>query len=280
MLLNSLILFDLFHLYGNICHIRNTSNTNNIMTKVIAVSNHKGGVGKTTSVVNIGAGLALKRKKVLLIDADPQANLSQCLGLTESEYTLYGSMIGKHGLVPLKYNNYIDIIQSTLDLAGLEVEIASVIAREKKLKALIDPIKSNYDFVIIDCPPSLGLITINAFTAADEVYIPLQAQFLALHGLDKLIEVIEIVRENLNSNLRIGGVFTTQYDKRKILNRDIADAISNTFPGKVFKTKIRENIALAEAPSQSQDIFTYNKRCYGAIDYSNIVKEILALQHK
>jgi chromosome partitioning protein len=245
------------------------------MKKVIAISNHKGGVGKTTSTVNIGAGLALKKKKVLLIDLDPQSNLTQCLGISEIDKSIYGALRGEYDLPILAITDYLHIVPSVLDLASIEVELASKIAREVILKKLVDKLKSKYDYILIDCPPSLGLITVNAFAAADEVYIPLQAQFLALHGLDKLTDIIALVRENLNPNLSIGGVFITQYDNRKILNRDIAESVNNNFKGKIFKTLIRDNIALAEAPIQGKDIFSYDSKSNGARDYESLINEIL-----
>lgn len=245
------------------------------MTKVIALSNHKGGVGKTTSTVNIGAGLSNKGKRVLLIDMDPQANLTQCYGIQEPEFTIYGSLVGDYELKPYELRDTLHVVPSTLDLAGAEVELASKISRETILKKLVEKVKPDYDYVLLDCAPSLGLITINAFAAADEIYIPLQAQFLALHGLDKLFEIVDLVRENINPNLHISGVFTTQFDGRKVLNRDIADLVQEHFKEKVFKTVIRDNVTLAEAPSHWQDIFSYNPKSYGAADYGSLVEEIL-----
>lgn len=248
------------------------------MTRVIALSNHKGGVGKTTSTVNIGAGLAKRGKRVLMIDMDPQANLSQCFGVQEPEYTVYGALVGEYDLKPYELRENLHLIPSTLDLAGAEVELASKIARETILKKLVDKVKDQYDYILIDCAPSLGLITINAFAATDEIYIPLQAQFLALHGLDKLMDIVELVRENINPRLHISGVFTTQFDGRKVLNRDIADLVHEHFKDKAFKTVIRDNVTLAEAPSHWQDIFSYNPKCNGALDYAALVDEILERQ--
>lgn len=245
------------------------------MARVIALSNHKGGVGKTTSTVNIGAGLSMHGKKVLLIDMDPQANLSQCFGIQEPEYTIYGSLVGEYDLKPYEVREHLHVVPSTLDLAGAEVELASKIARETILKKLVDKVREEYDYILLDCAPSLGLITINAFAATDEIYIPLQAQFLALHGLDKLMDIVELVRENINPNLHISGVFTTQFDGRKVLNRDIADLVNEHFKDKVFTTVIRDNVTLAEAPSHWQDIFSYNAKSNGAQDYAALVEEIL-----
>lgn len=245
------------------------------MSKVISISNHKGGVGKTTSVINIGAGLNKLGKKILLIDLDPQANLSQSLGIIEPGKTIYGALRGEYSLQPIEIVKGLDIIPSTLDLSGAEVEMSGEAGREYILRELIDPLRGSYDYILIDNPPSLGLLTINSFTASDEVFIPLQAQYLALQGLTKLIEVVDKIKRRLNKELRIGGVFITQYDSRKVLNRDVVATIEAHFKNEVFKTKVRDNIALAEAPAQGLDIFRYNPKSYGAEDYLSLSKEIL-----
>ena len=245
------------------------------MSKVISISNHKGGVGKTTSAINIGAGLNRLGKKVLLIDLDPQANLSQSLGLIDQERTIYGAIRGEYKLEPIQVVKGLDIIPSTLDLSGAEVELSGEAGREYILRELIEPLRASYDFILIDTAPSLGLLTINAFTASDKVFIPLQAQYLALQGLTKLMEVVEKIKKRLNKELRVGGVIITQYDNRKILNRDVVATIEAHFKDEVFKTKIRDNIALAEAPSQGLDIFRYSPKSYGAEDYLSLSKEIV-----
>jgi chromosome partitioning protein len=245
------------------------------MSKVITLSNHKGGVGKTTSALNIGAGLNLLGKTILLIDLDPQANLSQSLGLVNQEKNIYGSLRGAYPLTPINVLKGMDLIPSTLDLSGAEIELSGEPGREYILKELIDSIKSKYDYIIIDSPPSLGLLTINAFTSSDEILIPLQAQFLAMQGLAKLVEVINKIKSRLNKNLKIGGVFVTQYDSRKVLNKNVVATIEEHFKSGVFKTKIRDNIALAEAPTQAMDIFRYNPKSYGADDYMALCKEII-----
>lgn len=245
------------------------------MSKVISISNHKGGVGKTTSAINIGAGLNLLKKKVLLIDLDPQANLTQSLGLINQDRNIYGALKGEYKLQPIEILKGLDIIPSTLDLSGAEIELSSEPGREYILKELIEPVRASYDFIIIDSPPSLGLLTINSFTASDEILIPLQAQYLALQGLAKLVEVVDKIKGRLNKSLRVGGVFITQYDSRKVLNRDVVDTIQAHFKDEVFKTKIRDNIALAEAPSQGLDIFRYSSKSYGAEDYLALSKEVL-----
>ena len=245
------------------------------MSKVISISNHKGGVGKTTSAINIGAGLNLLKKKVLLIDLDPQANLSQSLGIIDQERNIYGALRGEYKLQPIEILKGLDVIPSTLDLSGAEIELSSEPGREYILKELIEPLRASYDFIIIDSPPSLGLLTINSFTASDEILIPLQAQYLALQGLAKLVEVVDKIKQRLNKGLKVGGVFITQYDSRKVLNRDVVETIQAHFKDEVFKSKIRDNIALAEAPSQGLDIFRYNGKSNGAEDYLSLSKEIL-----
>lgn len=250
------------------------------MSKVITISNHKGGVGKTTSTINIGAGLTSLGKKVLLIDLDPQANLSQSLGIGPQEENIYtllkrtasGSKVAPS---PVAIVKGLDVIPSTLDLSGAEIELSSEAGREYILRELIEPLKSSYNYILIDSPPSLGLLTINALTASNEVLIPLQAQYLALQGLTKLLEIIEKIRKRLNKDLHLGGVFITQYDSRKVLNRDIVEAIENHYGKDVFKTRIRDNVALAEAPSQGLDIFRYQANSHGAEDYRALCNEIL-----
>jgi chromosome partitioning protein len=245
------------------------------MSKVISISNHKGGVGKTTSTINIGAGLHKLGKKVLLIDLDPQANLSQSLGLIEPDVNIYGALRGDYPLKPIEIFKNLEVIPSTLDLSGAEVEMSGEAGREYILKELIEPLRESYDYILIDSPPSLGLLTLNSFVASDEIFIPLQAQYLALQGLSKLVEVVDKIKKRLNKDLKIGGVFITQYDSRKVLNRDVVSTIEAHFKDEVFKTKIRDNIALAEAPSQGLDIFRYNSKSYGAEDYLSLSKEIL-----
>lgn len=246
------------------------------MTKVIAISNHKGGVGKTTSTVNIGAGLSNsnKCKQVLLIDLDPQANLTQSLGV-EPDATIYGALRGEYPLRPIEITPKLHLVASTLDLSGAEVELSGEAGREYFIRELIEPLKKTYDYILIDCPPSLGLLTLNALTAADEVYIPLQTQYLALQGLAKLTEIVDKVKKRLNKKLSIGGVILTQFDARKILDKDVAESVHEHFKDKVFKTQIRNNVALAEAPSVGKDIFRYNPNSTGAEDYAALCKEII-----
>lgn len=248
------------------------------MSRIVSISNHKGGVGKTTSAINIGAGLHELGKKILLIDLDPQANLSQSLGITEPDRTIYGALRGEYKPQPIKILSGLDVIPSTLDLSGAEVEMSGEAGREYILRELLEPLRETYNYILIDTPPSLGLLTINALTASREVFIPLQAQYLALRGLSKLLEVIDKIRKRLNKELRVGGVFVTQYDSRKVLNRDVVATIDAHFKDEIFSTRIRDNVALAEAPTQGVDIFRYSPKSYGAQDYLSLCKEILSKQ--
>ncbi|HHH50309.1 MAG TPA: ParA family protein [Saprospiraceae bacterium] len=245
------------------------------MVNIIAVANHKGGVGKTTSVQNIGVGLANLGKKILLVDLDPQANLSDAFGFEEVEVSIYDAMTDKAALPILKHSDHLDIIPSSLDLSVAEIELSAVTAREYVLKELLAPIADQYDFVIIDCPPSLGLLTINALTACTEVYIPLDAQYFSMKGLDKLMFIINQIKKRLNKEIDITGVFLTQFDSRIVVNRNVGDMIENYFPNKVFKTRIRRNVALVECPIEDKDIYRYAPNSNGAKDYLALSKEIL-----
>ena len=250
------------------------------MTRIISFSNHKGGVGKTTSVVNVGAGLAKLRRKVLLIDLDPQANLTQSFGIAEAENSIYGALKGEHEIIALNLYKNLDLVPSTLDLSGAELELSAEAGREYILSELLEPIIDDYHYILIDCPPSLGLLTINALTISTEVFIPLQSHFLAIKGLAKIVEVIGKIKKRINKRIEVSGVFITQFDKRKILHRDVAETILTYFGDKVFKTRIRDNIALAEAPSSGTDIFQYNPKSFGAEDYLKLCREIVKQEKK
>ena len=242
---------------------------------IISLLNHKGGVGKTTSAVNIGAGLVELGKKVLLVDLDPQANLTLSFGIGRQPVTIYEAMRGESELQPFTIRENLDIVISTLDLSGVEMELSNEAGREYILREVFDPLVDNYDFIILDCPPSLGLLTLNALTCSNYVIIPLQTEFLALQGLAKIKQVIDKVKFRLNKDLEIGGVIATMYDARKVLSRDVVETILKYFGEKVFKTYIRDNVALAEAPAQQKDIFSYAPKSSGAEDYLNLCKEIL-----
>ena len=250
------------------------------MNRVISISNHKGGVGKTTSVVNIGAGLAIQGRKVLLIDLDPQANLTISFGIPESENSIFNAFTNGNELEPVNVKKNIDVIPSSSDLAAIEIKLSLEINQNNNISELIDPLRSKYDYIIIDCPPSLGLLTLNAFAASDEVIIPIQPHFLAVKGLAKIIEVVNKIKSTVNRKVEISGVFVTMFDKRRILHKDVLDTIIMYFDDRVFKTKVRSNIALAEAPVLGKDIFEYDQRSNGAFDYARIVLEVIDMESR
>jgi chromosome partitioning protein len=239
---------------------------------VITIINHKGGVGKTTTAINLGFALAKTDKRVLLIDLDPQANLTESLGGIGGQ-SIYGTLLDQYPLpIQKRYidgdNKSIHYIPSELNLSGAESELQNTPAREFVLLDKLEAIKNDYDIVIIDAPPSLGLLTTNALIAATHVIIPVQAQYLALNGFSKILEFIELVkRPRLNPGLKILGALITQYDSRKVLNKQIEEALRQEYDGQVFKTVIRDNVALAEAPTQGRSIFEYAPISNGAKDY-------------
>jgi chromosome partitioning protein len=239
------------------------------MGKTISIANFKGGVGKTTSTINIGAALQQAGKKVLLIDLDPQFNLTQSLGVSDVERPVYGSLRGEYPLSPIRIMEGLDLIPSSLELIKAEIELAAEFKREDILNRLLANVTPQYDYILLDCPPSLGLLTINAFVASDDIYVPVEAEFLALKGYAVLSEAIGRI------GLTIDKVFVTKYDGRKILNRNVLDTIQGSLGDAAFKTTIRENVALAEAPTQGLDIFRYAPRSIGADDYRALTQEIM-----
>ena len=243
--------------------------------RTIAIANHKGGVGKTTSVASIGAALSQKGKRVLLVDLDTQANLSSSLLDEEQERTIYDAISQGETLpiYPVRENLY--ITPSSLDMAGVELEISSRISREFILKDLLEPERDNYDYILLDCPPSLGLVTLNALVASTSLYIPLTAEALPTKGLKMLTDVLQSVKKRLNPTLSLDGVIITRWENSK-LSRNVEESLRSTFGEAVFNTKIRKNISLAEAPLSSQDIFRYAPDSNGAKDYQALAEEILA----
>ncbi len=246
---------------------------------IIGITNQKGGVGKTTSVLNIGVYLAVKGKKILLVDIDPQANLSSGLGAKkDAKKSVYDFLINK---VPIKetinktrFDN-LDIIPSSIELAGAEVEMVNAMSREGILKKGLDEVHKKYDFILIDCPPSLGLLTVNGLVAADKIIIPVQSEYFALEGLGQLLNTIKLIRTNLNPKMEIGGVVVTMYDNRTNLSKDVANEIEKYFEDKVFKTIIPRSIRLSEAPSQGLSIYEYAPQSLGAIAYEELAGEII-----
>lgn len=244
-------------------------------TKIFAISNHKGGVAKTSTTVNLAAGLAQMNRKVLVVDLDPQANLSQSLGVRDYTPSIYNALKGQCALPELSITNNLWLAPSHLDLSGAEFELSMEPGRENLLKGLFKKLANQYDYILIDCPPSLGLLTINAMNASNRILIPLQAQFLASQGLAKLIDIIGKVQERLNPSLELGGIIITMYKKNTVLSRDVIEFTNSRFSSIVFHTKIRDNIAIAEAPASGLDIFRYSKNSLGALDYSNLCIEFL-----
>jgi chromosome partitioning protein len=241
---------------------------------VIAVAQHKGGSGKTTSVINIAAALVRKGHSVLVIDLDAQANLTESLGISEADVFLSDMLLSKR-LVTYAIAGGIMAIPASLDLAGTEATLYGMIGRELVLRKFIAPMRKDYDFILIDCAPSLGLLTLNALAAADAVLIPVQSHYLAVKGLHSLYDIIKIVQEQLNPKLFRLGIFVTQYDSRTILQRDSAEHIRTRYAAETFRTAIRTNISLAEAPTAKKSIFSYAPNSTGAKDYEALTDEII-----
>lgn len=246
------------------------------MSKVIAIANHKGGVGKTTSVASIGIGLSLKGYRVLLLDLDAQANLTSFF-LQETEEdraTIYDSLIAGKPLPIQEVGKNLYLVPSGLEMARAEGDLNGKIARERLLTLLLEPVKEEYDYVLIDCPPSLGIVTTNAFVASTDIYVPLTAEALPLKGMRMLEDYIGAIRV-IRGDLRISGVFITRYNNRN-LNNVVDSQIKKTYEGVVFETKVRENISLAEVPLCGGNIFEYAPTSNGATDYRSLTDEIIA----
>ncbi len=249
------------------------------MGRVISVANQKGGVGKTTTSVNISTILAKKGRKVLLIDTDPQGNATSGIGAEKkTDKSIYDVIIGEttmdEAIKDTQVKN-LKLCPSNINLAGAEVELVSMMSREFRLKEKIDECKDKYDYIIIDCPPSLGLITLNAFTASDSVLIPVQCEYYALEGLEQLMNTVNLVKKHLNKDLELQGAVLTMYDSRTNLGNQVVKEVQNYFENKVYKTIIPRNVRLSEAPSYGMPISMYDPRSKGAKCYEKLVKEII-----
>ena len=255
------------------------------MGKVIAIANQKGGVGKTTSAINLAASLAVLEYKVLIIDADPQANATSGTGfdirtVKTSIYECLTEEINPQNIILNSETAGLDIIPSHIDLVGSEIEMLDQPNREYMLKKVTEQVKDDYDFVLIDCSPSLGLITVNALTAADSVIIPVQCEYFALEGLGKLLNTIKIIQNRLNTNLEIEGFLLTMYDARLRLSNQVVDEVRKHFQSMVFDTIVQRNIKLGESPSYGKPVVMYDANSKGAVNYLNLARELLQKNNK
>lgn len=255
------------------------------MGKIIAIANQKGGVGKTTTTVNLAAALGILEKKILLVDADPQANATSGLGIDVENVekgtyqVLEHTITAKEAIIATNSPN-LDIIPAHIDLVAIEIELVDKVNRENMLKKALNEIKDDYDYILIDCAPSLGLITLNALTAADSVIIPIQCEYYALEGLGKLLNTIKSVQRIHNANLDIEGLLLTMYDSRLRLSNSVVKEVKQHFDKMVFKTIIQRNIKLGEAPSYGESIIAYDATSKGAINYLNLAQEVLVKNEK
>ena len=255
------------------------------LAKIIAIVNQKGGVGKTTTAVNLTAALGSKGYKILLIDIDPQGNSTSGFGinkrkLEKSSYdVLIGSCKAADAIIETEYKN-VSVMPSSMDLAGAELELVELEKRESKLKNALAAVRDNYDFIMLDCPPSLGLITLNGLCAADTLMVPIQCEFYALEGLSQLISTVRTVKRLYNSYIEIEGVLLTMYDGRLNLTQQVVDEVKKCFPKKVYSTFIPRNVRLSEAPSFGQPVMYYDKSSKGALAYSDLADEFLKLNSK